>query len=275
MNTAKTIAAIALSALISTSALAGSSIEDTHFFRLGAYKQKADIQLGSTIKPFKPITINLADDLGTDDSSTAGNALYRWHFTHKWSLSVAYQRLELEGRGIAEKSFNFEGKEFTVGVQINTDFDMDTYLVDIGYSFVHNDKWEVTFGLGIHAFDIDSSIAGQITVTDGTGASILEGARAAVDVLAPLPNLRGSVTYMINPKWEVNASLGWLSLKIDEVDGKYLYFDLGTEYRISDRFGIGASYQLGDIDVTVDKTARVDKFDLEFEGPSIYISYGF
>ncbi len=74
-----------------------------------------------------------------------------------------------------------------------------------------------------------------------------------------MPNLRGGVTYTINPKWEVDVNLGWLSVKIDNVDGDYRYFYIGTEYRITDHFGIGAAYQLADVDVTVDKTARIDK----------------
>ena len=80
---------------------------------------------------------------------------------------------------------------------------------------------------------------------------------------------------MINPKWEVNASVGWLSLEIDEIDGDYTYLDLGTEYRFTEKFGIGASYQFANIEVTSTSGSSVDKIDLEFTGPSLYISYGF
>ena len=133
----------------------------------------------------------------------------------------------------------------------------------------------MTAGVGLHAFDIDSSISGQITVTDGSGLVTVESGRASADVLAPLPNLRGGLTYMINPKWEVNASFGWLSLEIDDINGDYRYLDLGTKYRITERFGIGATYQIADIDIKAVKTNRVEELDLEFKGPSLYISYGF
>ncbi|HIG41965.1 MAG: hypothetical protein ABGY96_12620 [bacterium] len=267
--------ALVFYSLFSTAAMAGSSIEDTHFFRLGVYKQEATVRLGATIDPFPPVVIDLADDLNSDDSTTAVSALYRWHFTKKWSLSLAYRQLALDGGGLATKDFNFDGKDFTAGGEINTEFNLDTYLVDIGYSFIRNNKWEMVVGMGLHAFDIESSISGQISVTDGSGIVTLANGRANADVLAPLPNLRGAVTYMINPKWEVNASFGWLSVEIDQIKGDYTYFDFATEYRITDRFGIGATYEIADIDVTVKKISRVEKYDLEFKGPSLYISYGF
>jgi hypothetical protein len=130
-------------------------------------------------------------------------------------------------------------------------------------------------GAGIHSFDIESSISGLAFVNDGNNNIIEQFSKASADVLAPLPNLRFGAIYMINPRWEVNTSVGWLSLEIDEIDGSYTYFDLGTQYRFTEKFGIGASYQFANIDVTSTKGSSVDKLDLEFKGPSIFITYGF
>jgi hypothetical protein len=73
----------------------------------------------------------------------------------------------------------------------------------------------------------------------------------------------------------VNAGVGWLSLEIDNIDGNYRFLEIGTEYRVTDRFGIGATYQFSKIDVTSTDSDGVDKVDVEFSGPSIYLSYGF
>ncbi len=266
---------LALSTLFPASAMASSSIADTHFFRLGAYSQDADVKLTSSVVPLPPIEVDLIKDLGTEDSNTSIYALYRWHFTQKWSVSVAYQQLELDGNDTVTANFNFDGNVFISGFAAKTEFNMSTYLIDVGYSFVRNDKWEVMLGLGLHAFDIESIIDGQASVSDGNNNIIQEETRVSSDVLAPLPNLRGAVTYMISPKWEVNVSVGWLSLEIDEVDGSYVYVDLGTEYRFTDHFGVGATYQVAEIEATVTKNDGFEKADLKFTGPSIYISYGF
>jgi hypothetical protein len=83
------------------------------------------------------------------------------------------------------------------------------------------------------------------------------------------------VTYIISPKWEVSSSVGWLSLNIDDLDGSYLYFDLSTEYRITERFGVGAGYQISKIDVEETKRDGYNDLDIEFSGPSIHLTYGF
>lgn len=267
-----------LAVLLSFSAgamAAGNSIEDTHYFRLGMFSQNADISATSVIDPLPPIEIDLTDDLDLDDTSDAIYLNYRWRFKEKWSLHVAYQRLELDGNGSTGFDFNFDGIEFAGGLDVATEFDMDTYLIDVGYSLIRNDKWEVVVGAGIHAFDFETSLTARAEL-DIDGESIArEGVRANADALAPLPNLRGAVTYMISPRWEVNASIGWLSLEIDDFDGSYTFVDIGTEYRFGDRFGIGATYQIANMNVKVDNSDGFDEVDVEFTGPSIYLSFGF
>ena len=264
-----------VSALFSASALAGNSIEDTHTFRLGVHSQDAEIKSVSNVFPFPPIEIDLTDDLGMDDSSESIYVSYRWRFGEKWALSATFQRLELDGSGAAAIDFNFDGTEYSAGTAIDSEFNVDTYLIDLGYSIVRSEKWEVVVGFGLHAFDIETAITGRVELS-GDGEVII-GVRstANADFLAPLPNLRGGVTYMITPKWELRGGIGWLSLEIDNIDGKYLYADIGTEYRITDRFGIGAAYQISEIDVTNDKSDGFDKLDVDFSGPSIYLTYGF
>jgi hypothetical protein len=269
--------ALGIATLVSAGAMAvGNSIDDTHNFRLGYLSQTADLTLQSTIEPLPPIEIDFTDDLGMDDKSESLQLYYSWRFAEKWALSVGYQKLELDGNGDAAFDFNFDGKPYTAGAAVKTDFKMDTYLIDVGYSIIRNDKWELVVGAGLHAFDFDASIAGAVGI-EGEGIEdgiVRENGTAAADVLAPLPNLRAGATFLITPRWEVNASVGWLSLEIDDIDGKYTYLDIGTEYRLTDRFGIGAAYQLSKIDVTSTNSDGLDKFDIQFSGPSIYLSYG-
>jgi hypothetical protein len=275
MNKLPVLIGILSTLLISATAIAGNSIEDKHLFEIGAFSQEADIVLTSTISPLPPTDIDLVDELGMDDSSTAVNAMYRWRFAERWSLSFRYQQLELEGKGITAKDFNYDGKAFVSGRLVETEFNMKTYLVDVAYSLVRNDKWDVMVGAGIHSFDFESSISGVAFINDGNNNIVEKFTKASADVLAPLPNLRLGAIYMINPRWEVSSSVGWLSLEIDQIDGEYTYFDIATEYRFAQKFGIGASYQLANIDVTSTKGNSVDKVDLEFTGPSIYFTYGF
>jgi hypothetical protein len=268
-------ALMAFTTLFSIGAMAGNSIRDTHTFNLGFASQDADIKATSSLDPLPPIEIDLTDDLGMDDNSDSIYASYRWRFAEKWSLSATYQRLDLDGSGAATKDFNFDGEDFSAGIAIDSEFNMDTYRVDVGYSFIRNDNWEVLVGAGLHAFDIETVITGRLEIESDLGDVVREAKSKSTDFLAPLPNLRGAVTYMISPNWEVNAGIGWLSLEIDNIDGDYRYGEIGTEYRFTDQFGIGANYQISEIDVTSVERDGFDEVDVEFSGPSIYLTYGF
>ena len=126
-------------------------------------------------------------------------------------------------------------------------------------------------GFGLHAFDIDSTIGGVVRV-DGIQE---QRTRASAEVLAPLPNVRAFGTYMITPKWEVSATGGWLSFSYEDYSGGYLFLNLYTEYRFTDRFGMGFSFQVADIDVDFKDSDSKKEFEIDLYGPSIYLTYGF
>jgi hypothetical protein len=248
-----------------------SSIEDTHRFRLGAYEQDIDVTGGVTANGFPEVEVDFDKVLGLEESSTTLFFSYQWRFKEKWSLQAFYSQMEAEGKKLATRDFNYDGVDYTAGVRLDTDFNLDTYLLAVNYSWLRDDKKEIGVGFGLHAFDIDTTIAAAIGV-DGVER---QGARNNNQLTAPLPNLRAYGTYMITPKWEVSAALGWLSFDYEDYDGGYLFLTAYTEYRFTDRFGIGLSYQAAEIDVTHEDSQSKEEFDIELYGPSIYLTYGF
>lgn len=249
----------------------GNTIEDTHRFRLGIYEQDIDINGTVTKDPFPEISLDFDKVLGMEDSSQTIFLGYQWRFKEKWSLQAYYSQLEATGKKIATKDFNYDGEEYTAGVLLESDFDLDTYLLAASYSFVKDAKKEFGVGFGLHIFDIDSTI-GAVVRVEGVQE---QGTRSSAEVLAPLPNFRAFGTYMINPKWEVSATGGWLSFSYEDYSGGYLFLNLHTEYRFTDRFGMGFSFQIADIDVDVEDSDTKKEFEIDLYGPSIYLTYGF
>jgi hypothetical protein len=262
--------AIALVLIGSNSALS-NSIDDTHRFRLGVYEQDIDVSGSITKSPLPEIDIDFDKVLGLEESGTTAFFSYQWRFKEKWSLQAFYSQLGATGKKVATKDFNYDGVEYTVGAKLETDFDLDTYLLAVNYSFVRDDKKELGVGFGLHAFDIETTIDGAA----GAEGVQRQGGRTSGNVLAPLPNLRFYGTYMMTPKWEMAVSGGWLSFAYEDYDGGYLFLTAFTEYRFTDRFGIGVSYQAAEIDVTHKDSSGKEKFDMELYGPSIYLTYGF
>lgn len=247
----------------------------THRFHVGYARQDADARVTSSIDPLPPIEIDLADDLNVDNSSESILLAYHWQFAEKWSLGLTYQRLSLDGDGLAARDFNFDGEEYRAGVRVDTEFTMDTYRLDVGYKLFSNDHWEVMVGAGVHTFAIDTSLAAGVGLEGGGESIVDEFRQESSNVLAPLPNLRAGVAYLLTPRWSVGASAGWLGLNIDDFSGSYTYADVGTDYRITDHFGIGASYQVAELDAKISDSDGFDEVNIELSGPSIYLFYGF
>ena len=263
---------LAIAAVLTSSNGAwANSIEDTHRFRLGVYEQDVDVTSSVTKDPLPEIDINFDKVLGLEDSNTTTFLSYQWRFTENWSLLAFYSQMDATATKIATEDFNYNGEEFTVGARLDTDFGLDTYLFAASYSLIRDSRKEFGVGFGLHVFAIETTIAAKV----GVKGAALEDARTSATVTAPLPNLRVYGTYLLTDKWEVSAAAGWLSLNYEDYDGSYLYLTAFTEYRIAKNFGMGVSYQIAEIDVTEDDGNSKKKFEMDFLGPSIYLTYGF
>ncbi|MEH6519534.1 MAG: hypothetical protein V7742_22895 [Halioglobus sp.] len=257
--------------LIGSNSAWSNSIEDTHRFRLGVYEQDVDVTASATRDPLPEIDVNFDKVLGLEETGTTAFLSYQWRFKDKWSLQGFYSKMEVDGKKLATKDFNYDGVEYTAGVRLETDFGLDTYLLAVNYSLIKDDRKEFGVGLGLHAFDIDSTIATAVGV-DGLERA---GTRTNSQVTAPLPNFRAYGTFLITDRWEVSAALGWLSFNYEDYDGDYLFLTAFTEYRFTERFGIGLSYQVAEIDVIHDDSNSKKEFNIDLLGPSIYLTYGF
>ena len=266
---ARNLAMIAV--LVCSTGSWANSIEDTHRFRLGLYDQDVDVSAAVTKDPFPEVDVNFDKVLGLEESGSTMFISYQWRFKEKWALQAFYSKMESDGKNLATRDFNFDGEEFTAGVRLETDFGLDTYLLAANYSLLRDDRKEISVGFGLHVFDIDSTIA--------TAAGVDEldrvGVRTTTELTAPLPNLRAYGTYMITDKWEVSASLGWLSFNYDDYEGDYIFLTAFTEYRFTQHFGIGVSYQTAEIDVTHEDRDSKKEFNVDLLGPSVYVTYGF
>ena len=248
-----------------------NSITDTHRFRLGVYEQDIDVSGSATRKPLPEIDIDFDRVLGLEDSSTTAFLSYQWRFSENWSLLAFYSQMEADGKKTAQEDFTWDDEEYTIGSRLETDFGLDTYLFAANYSLIRDSRKEVGFGFGLHVFDIDTTIAAEA----GAQGTVLERTRSTSEVTAPLPNLRAYGTYLLTDRWEISAAAGWLSLDYEDYEGDYLFLTAFTEYRFTKNFGMGLSYQIAEIEVTEENSKSKKNFDMEFSGPSIYLTYGF
>jgi hypothetical protein len=244
-------------------------LEAKHSFRVGAYFQNADFDVAVTRPPNMTTTLDLADDLGVEEDKNSPLIDYRWRFFERWHLSFGYHEFDSDGKVGESFEFNFHDTVFPVGYDIKTDVGFDAYILDINYALFKGDRHEFSIGAGLHAFDLHLDIEGRLFVGDLEVDRLNDN----TELFAPLPNIRLYGFYALSPKWHVSATAGWLSLKYDNWTGDYRYMNVRTEYQVSKRFGVGVGYQIILVDLKKDTTSKLDEYNFDLTGPTLYFSF--
>ena len=266
-----------LSALVATAATAQADplhpyldTSNKHLLVLGYTWQEANVELSARRNPLPEASIDL-DDLGTDDTYNSWFVEYRYRITDNWAMVASAYTFETDGSRTASRDFNFDGVEFEAGAALDTDLEVDTYIFDLMYTAYRGERGEVLVGGGFHMFDLSAEIAGTLSVGDFE----VERSEASDEVLAPLPNFRAQGFYAFSPRVAMLATVGWLSANYDDYDGSFLYMHARLHYRFDNGFGVSAGYQFTDIDLERDKSNGKNKYELEFDGPTLLLSYSF
>ncbi len=254
---------------------AGSSVnpmlDDKFTFRLGATWLKADGNFSST-RDGEPTDKISTGDLGVDDSETNLYVGARWRFAERWRLSFNYFGLDAD----SNINQNFDELDFgdidasgflAVDTKLNTDF----YVAQVGYSLLKNERAELGIGVGVHVvqFETKLKVSGGINNVSGSVQS------DSIDYTVPLPNILGYGAYAITPKLSLEGGVGYFGLDYNDYDGKLVTAVASLEYRLTDHFGVGIGYNYVNMDLTINKSSRKDKYDLDYKGPVAYISASF
>jgi opacity protein-like surface antigen len=246
-------------------------LDDKFTFKLGASWLKADGSFSSTREgdPTEKLTTS---DLGVDDTETNAAFSARWRFTERWRLTFDYFGLDVNGN-VREDFDNLDFGDIQASgfLAVDTKFKTDFYIAQVGYSLLKNERAELGIGAGVHIvrFDTKLKVSGGINNASGSVQS------DSVDLTAPLPNVLGYGTYAFTPKLSLDGSVGWFGLSYSDYDGNLLTLAANLDYRLTDHFGVGVGYNYINMDLTINKSNRKDKYDIDYKGPVLYVTASF
>lgn len=260
-------------ALPALPALAQDAAPEKFWLLAGLFYPDIDTSVrvqGTSIGP-AATTIDFERDLKFADraalpSITAGIRLGR-----NGRMVGEYYRLSRSRKTLLSTAIVFDGVTYPVNASVRGSFSSDVYRVTLGYSFVNTPKVEAGASIGAHLTDFSVGIAGSGSV--GTaGASFQERRRR---VFAPLPTVGAHLDWRPAPKVALGARADFLSLTIDDYDGRLINAQASAAYEVTRGLSLGAMWRYVDYRLRASKTDWSGQVNYRFSGPMAFVEYRF
>jgi hypothetical protein len=246
------------------------SVLDKRFtFYGGAQFYQADGKFGYITEGQPDIKVDL-DDLGLNENEVSPIAGGIINFGRKWTLRLDYFGYHDDGKKTSD-GFIFDDVDFIDGARLDSSLDLDVYVANLSYNFIHSERARLGVGLGVHLADIDIKISGKVDVA-GTEIDLGSG---NADLMAPLPNLYVMGAYSFTDRFLVRGGAGGMSLTYGDWDGSLWFANAFFEYWPFRNAGIGAGYRYLDADVDYDPGNKKETYDFTLPGPVVYVTVGF
>ncbi len=218
--------------------------------------------------------IGLEDDLNFDDKTYTYLLSGYWRFAKHHRLYAGYFVFDRDASASLNKELEIGDETFPVGAGIKSEFNFRIAPIFYGYSFINNEKHELTGLIGLHWYTIDIGIRGYASA----GSNTLTGETSA-KANAPLPLLGFSYEYRFSDRWTAGAVAQAFYLKASSdtfsFSGSLLSLGVKTEYWLFNNLGVGAALNYFNLNTNVEDDDWRGELDYQYFGPQLYVSVRF
>lgn len=239
-----------------------------------------DISINGTI--VNPPPIDVEDVLGIDDTDTVGWAGVQWHISRRNMLEFEYFKLDRDGFIDLFPNPVEVGDQIIESGSINTAFDVGVGRLTYGFSIVRNERMDLQLKGGLHIADLSAALQLSGAVCDVTLGQMPPGCPGgqtpvaqSEDVTAPLPHFGASFGYAITPTIAANFQVIGFAIELDDIDGSILEIDADLAWQPWRHFGFGVGLRYFNTNVKSGTSELNGEFDIEYFGPTVYVSATF
>jgi hypothetical protein len=211
-------------------------------------------------------SLSFEDDLGLPDKEAVPSLSFEWQFGRRHRLGVRWQDIKRDSTTQVLEEIEWGGEIIPIEANVTLGFDIRTLSIDYTYFPWVKERWAAGFGLGFRVMDLTTTL----TVDNIELEEQVNGT-------APLPYINFGYRRMLGERWRVKAEVGWLEVKIGDVEGGQYIGRLAGEYITSKRWGFGAALNYSNVDVdwaNIDDPIDADtlnaKIDLDINDISLY-----
>jgi len=214
------------------------------------------------------ISWDFESSLGLDDKPDLLMSEFGWQYGKDWGLSFQYFRTDRHSNKTLEDTIEWEDLIFNVGVDISATSKIAVTRLFFSRRFWDGSRHSVRLGAGIHLLEAAVTIGGEATLNDMS----TEYRTGAASASFPVPDIGVWYRYSPSDRWLLNARLDWFSLDVGDFVGSVWNFSAGANFRITEHFGIGLSYQLFELDGRIRETYWRGSFRVRLTGPNLHLT---
>ncbi|WP_337966227.1 hypothetical protein [uncultured Flavobacterium sp.] len=226
-----------------------------------------EVEVGSNNGNFGNL-IDFEKDLGFNKSSQSFTATFEWRISRRSRLGSEYFYLNRSSTKVLQKDIEFGDHTYPVDARVSAFMDNQIIRIYYGYAFISKPKYEIGALIGAHVMliDVGLRLEGQTQQLEY---------RDNFSVTAPLPDIGVWGEFVLGKKWGLYANFNYLAVKINDIDGRLLSYNLSVLYNVYKNFSLTAGYTGLNIRVDAQKERLNGFFKWGYNGPTIAATYSF
>ncbi len=202
---------------------------------------KTEIRLDSEVLG-EGTKLNFEDDLGLGSGEIIPTVAFEWQIARKHKLGVRWQDISRDSNAQALTEIQWGDEIIPINADITLAFDITQTFIDYAYYPWVKERWAAGFGIGLRVMDFQATLEWSEENIDEEGSS-------DVKATGPLPYLYFEYRRLFSENWRFITGLGWLSVKIDDIEGSQWIGRASIEYLAGKRWSFGAAINLATINV--------------------------
>ncbi|WP_230407874.1 hypothetical protein [Flavobacterium hydrocarbonoxydans] len=213
-------------------------------------------------------TIDFENDLGFKKNNVSFTGSFEWRISKRSRLDFEYFYLDRSASKTLEKTIEFGDKEFDINTRVTAFSNNQIIRVAYGYAILAKPKYEAGLLLGAHVLLGDVGIRAE-------GQNVDAELRENLDFTAPLPDVGIWGKFVLGRRWGLYTNINYLALKIDNISGRIMSYNLSVLYNVTGNFSLVAGYTGLNFKVDVEKERLNGFFKWGYNGPTITAAYTF
>jgi hypothetical protein len=182
------------------------------------------------------------EDLGLATDKTIPTLAFEWQISKRNRLSVRWQDINRRTSTHVEDEIQWGDEVIPIDATLELEFDITQTFIDYAYYPWVKERWAAGFGLGFRWMDFSTTLTWE-------GLNAADDGRSQDSASGPLPYLYFEYRRLFSDHWRFNTGLGWLGVKVGDIDGTQWVGHAGIEYLAGRRWSFGAAFNLATVDV--------------------------